>query len=126
MRGGSAELAGLFARNDELERLVDAFSERASDHTGSYPFVLVDRLDPWIDDEDGEGEGDDEPLVAGTEICVLSRWDLVVTDPDQLLAAGRAAHIRLQPRETAEDAEFAVPNTGQRPTSSYTRPANPC
>lgn len=112
LRGGSSEMAGLFAANAEVERLIDAWNERVADHTGTFPVSLLGRDDVEGDD-DSEDEGDSIRVRDGEPISVVSRWDLRVVDATALVQAGRQAHKRLQPDENDEDAAVAVPDAGQ-------------
>lgn len=108
MRGGSSEFPALFEANQEVARLVDAWNERVSEHSGTLPVAQLD------DDEDDDFEEDDlaEPT-DGEVLSVVSRWDLRLADSGALLQAGRAAHQRLRPEENDEDAVIAVPDFGQ-------------
>ncbi len=51
-------------------------------------------------------------MPTGRALAVVSRWDLV-TDADDLIAAGREAHKRNRPEEQDEDAAEAVAGVGQ-------------
>jgi hypothetical protein len=105
LRGGSADMAELFTRNAALEQVVLAWDEAVFDHTGTTAVTLL---------EDDDEDEDDAFADAGEEITfeggltVVSRWDLGLVDGAALLAAGRAAHRRNRPAETAADAEVAV------------------
>lgn len=107
LRGGSAELPGLFDRQDELETLVRSWNDAVLDHTGTTALVL--------DDPDDEDDGEDEPeqVLETDVISIVSRIDLSLDDPDELLREGRAAYSRLWPDETEEDIAVAVPDAGQ-------------
>jgi hypothetical protein len=111
MRGGSRDSPAVFHANAEVERLIDAWSERVFDHTGTFPVSLQGF------DGDGEEVTEDEEdpaeLEDGDPLSVVSRWDLLVVDTDALLQAGRDAHRRLRPDENDEDAAVAVQNVGQ-------------
>ncbi|MGQ0844586.1 MAG: hypothetical protein ACT4QF_10660 [Sporichthyaceae bacterium] len=106
MRGGDAELAGLFDRNDRLAAMVEEFNDAAGNHTGTLVLALAGLEDDFDLDLEDDEEDDDVPLQS--QLCVVSRWDLELVDRDALIAAGRAAHLRENPRSTAEDAEVAV------------------
>lgn len=107
LHGGSAEMAGLFAANDKIARLVAAWSDRVCDHTGTTP-VWVDLDDDELDEDDEDDDESHDEVADGDVLSVISRWDLLVEDVEALLAAGRAAHRRNRPEETDEDAAFAV------------------
>ena len=107
MRGGSSDVPAVFEANAAVADLVDAWSERVFDHTGTFPVVLAGR------DDDTDELDDDVPQPAdGDPVTVTSRWDLQVVDVAELLQAGRDAHRRLRPAEDAEDAAVAVPHPG--------------
>jgi hypothetical protein len=111
MRGGSSEMPAVHETNAEVERLIAAWNERVSDHTGTLP-VSLQGFDDEDDEELLEGEEAAE-LVDGEPLTVVSRWDLQVVDTDELMQAGREAHKRVWPDENDEDAAVAVPNVGQ-------------
>ncbi|MBC7289908.1 MAG: hypothetical protein H5T83_01055 [Actinotalea sp.] len=104
LRGGTSELTALFERNNALAQVVDGFTDAVWTHTGTLPLVSNSF-------EEDEEEDVDEPADPGDQLSVVSRWDLTVVDRDELLEAGRAAHRRLRPEETHEDAEVAVHDT---------------
>ncbi|MEV0291880.1 MULTISPECIES: hypothetical protein [unclassified Kribbella] len=99
LRGGAAEAEELFARNAAIESVVEAWNEAVFEHTGTAPLLLevIEELDE---------EADEEPV--GGALSVITRVDLTLESPEALLAAGRAAYLRLWPDETDEDAEVAV------------------
>jgi hypothetical protein len=107
VQGGSAETTGLFDRHEEIETLVRAWNDAVFDHTGTVPLSL--------DEPDDEDDRDDEleEALETDVICVVSRIDLALDDPDELLREGRAAYSRLWPDESEEDVEAAVPDAGQ-------------
>ena len=55
-----------------------------------------------------DGIAGDEPLADGMHIAVRVRRDFTVTDAGRLLAAARAAWVRLNPGATAREAEAVV------------------
>jgi hypothetical protein len=97
MRGGSSEMPAVHETNAEVERLIAAWNERVSDHTGTLP-VSLQGFDDEDDEELLEGEEAAE-LVDGEPLTVVSRWDLQVVDTDELMQAGREAHKRVWPDE---------------------------
>jgi hypothetical protein len=104
MRGGTSELEELFERNNALAEVVDRFTDAVWTHTGTLPLVL----NAFEDDEEGD---EDEPVEPGDQMSVVARWDLTVTDRDELLEEARAAHRRLHPQESDDDAAAAVHDT---------------
>jgi hypothetical protein len=106
LHGGSAEMAGLFAANENVADLVAAWSDRVFDHTGTTPVYLLNRDE---DDEDFD-EADEGPndVGDGDVLSVVSRWDLRAENAEALIAAGREAHRRNRPEEDDEDAAVAV------------------
>ena len=111
LRGGSSEMPGLHEANRQVEQAIATWNERVVDHTGTFPVSLAG-LDEDFEDLEDEDE-DEEDLVDGAPLAVVSRWDLVVTDTDALVAAGRQAHKRHRPEEQDEDAAVAVAGAGQ-------------
>jgi hypothetical protein len=111
MRGGSSEMPAVHDANAEVERLIAAWNERVVDHTGTFPVSLQGFGDE--DDEEILEAEEAAELVDGEPLTVVSRWDLHVVDTDELMQAGREAHMRLWPDENDEDAAVAVPNVGQ-------------
>jgi hypothetical protein len=106
LRGGSAEQRTLFAANDMLERLLRDWDDAVFDHTGTTAMPLDDE-----EDDDFAAEDDDEVPVE--VLTLVTRVDLGVNEPGELLTAGRAAHRRLWPTETEEDATAAVEDLQQ-------------
>ncbi len=111
LRGGSSEIPGIFEVNARVEQSLAAWNERAFDHTGTFPVSLA-----GLGDESGASGDDgvdDDDFADGTPLAVVSRWDLVVSDAEALVASGRQAHLRNRPDEQEEDAAVAVSGVGQ-------------
>jgi hypothetical protein len=106
LRGGSAEQPTLFAANDTLEQLLRDWDDAVFDHTGTTAMPLDDE-----DDDDFAAEEHDEVPVE--VLTLVTRVDLGLNEPGELLAAGRAAHRRLWPKETEADAAVAVEDLQQ-------------
>lgn len=111
LRGGSSEMQAVFDANRSVEKAIDAWNERVFDHTGTFVVSLEGKYHE--DDEEGELGDEDDLVVTGSALAVVSRWDLLVTDPEVLVTAGREAHKRMRPEELDEDAEVAVAGVGQ-------------
>jgi hypothetical protein len=111
MHGGSAEGKERFELLGSVIAQIKVWDEAVFNYTGTFPLGLDDDED---DQEAMDNEGDEtqegEPV--GPWVTVVSRFDLVVEDTTELLAAGRAAHQRLRPEETDEDAGVAVRDPG--------------
>ena len=107
LRGGSSEMPGVHEANRQVEQAIATWNERAFDHTGTFPVSLAG-LDDDFEDFDAEDDVDDDDLADGRPLAVVSRWDLVVTDTEALVAVGREAHLRNRPEEKEEDAAVAV------------------
>ncbi len=106
VHGGSSDTPQIFSANRRVEQLLAAWNDAVFDLTGTVPVALEDLDD---EDEDGDDEDDDSPdLADGDPLLMVEQWDLVVTDADALLRAGREAHRRSWPKETERDAEAAV------------------
>jgi hypothetical protein len=106
MTGGPDDQTTLDEHNVALEELVEGWNEAVFEHTGTTPLLLeVD-----LEDEDEDDSAESEQVIS-----VVSRFDLRISDPDALVAAGRAAQER-QPaeedeigeRETVETVEHAI------------------
>jgi hypothetical protein len=104
---GEEEHSTLYEHNAALEGLVEDWNDAVFEHTGTIALVL--------DEPDDEDDRDDEPEeeLETDVISVVSRIDLALADPDELLREGRAAYSRLWPDETEEDLAVAVPDAGQ-------------
>lgn len=109
MRGSTGDSLRLFDLNRELEAAVVALNDRAFEHSGSTPLGLQKFED---DPEVAFEEDEDEPplLVAGGFISAVSRWDVAVTDAEELVRTGREVHLRQHPLDAEPDAELAVPD----------------
>jgi hypothetical protein len=58
--------------------------------------------------DDAEAESDDGRVLPGQGVAVRVRADFIVTDPERLLAAGRAAYRELWPEDPQRTAEQRV------------------
>ncbi len=112
LRGGTNDIRAVFAANRAVERLLDAWNDAVFDLTGTLP-VSLDVADEDEEDDDTDEDVDVLDLADADPLSVVERWDLVVTDADALVHAGREAHRRLWPEETDRDAEVAVPSAAQ-------------
>jgi hypothetical protein len=106
LQGDPAELPGLFERHEQVETLLRGWHDAVLDHTGTIPLSLDE---PDGDEDDREIEL--EEALETDVISVVSRIDLALDDPEELLREGRAAYSRLWPDE--EDVAAAVPDAGQ-------------
>jgi hypothetical protein len=105
---GDEDHSTLFEHNAALEGVVEDWNDAVFEHTGTAPLLLDDSADDEDDDED-------EP---DQVISVVSRFDLRITDLDELLEAGRAAQERhpaeldesgdRDPVDTAEQAIYEI------------------
>ena len=110
---GDAGAPEVFAASDRLLPAVLAYADAQFDLTGNdFPFGVLhtyadDDYDPAADEL--VDAGDDVPAggeVAGsgtTDVSVLQRHDLRVTDEAAVLAAGRRARLRSAPEDDAAD-----------------------
>ena len=108
---GDAGMPEVFAASDRLLPAVLAYADAQFDLTGNdFPFgvlhsyaddeddVADDEADDEADDGTGTGSGDEGPAGSGTtEVSVLQRHDLRITDEAAVLAAGRRAYLRAAP-----------------------------
>lgn len=104
MRGGSREMVDLHKRNDALRAAVAEWTERASDHTGTTPLLLLG----CGDEDEGNQPPQEQEAEPQARLSVLSRWDLDIHSLQELIGAGRSAHQRIRPGETDEDAAVAI------------------
>jgi hypothetical protein len=107
LRGGSVDVQRVFDANEVVRREAMRWDDATGDHTGTFPLGLED-LDDDEDAEDEDDEVSDEEPESVYEISIVSRWDLEVSDVPALIEGGRAAHRRLQPEESEEDAKVAI------------------
>lgn len=110
-RAGRQRELELYERSCErLHKAANAFNEAEFDWCGSFPLPL----DPPRHFEDQEDHDDEWTAAINAPGAVVmsffGRWDWVVTDANELLAAGRNAYRELWTDGTAEDAELAVPD----------------
>ena len=111
LSGRSSERAAMFEAGDRLQAAVELFNDRAFDHTGALPLALR-----TIDEAEAEAYGADHEaarVAAGRVVSVVSRWDLEIQDPAAVLAAGRAAHMRMYEDEVDDDALVGVDGIGR-------------
>lgn len=111
MSGSTSELMRIFDLNDELAAAVVELNQRISDHTGATP-LWPHTFDDTDDEPFEEDEGDDAEIEVDEYLSVVSRWDIAVTNRDEVLEAGRRAHLRDHPVDGEADAELAVPDPG--------------
>ncbi|WP_222195176.1 hypothetical protein [Modestobacter italicus] len=114
---GEAGMPEVFAASDRLLPAVLAYADAQFDLTGNdFPFGVLHSYaedDEQDDDEavpdDGAADpGEDDAPGAATEVAVLQRHDLLVTDAAAVLAAGRRARSRTAPDgDETVDAEGA-------------------
>ena len=110
--GAQAELPALFAAGDELARAVDSYGDAQWDLTGVFPPVHVHgHGDPDGAEDDGADPGA-VVEVAGL-VRIVHRADFAVTDPEAVLAAGRAAYREVWPEDGEEDAAADVTDLGR-------------
>ncbi|MGZ0150184.1 hypothetical protein ACXJJ3_24195 [Kribbella sp. WER1] len=91
---GDEDHTTLFEHNAALEGVVEDWNDAVFEHTGTTALLLDDATD----DEDDESTEPDQL------ISVVSRFDLRITDLDELLEAGRAAQER-HPAELDESGD---------------------
>jgi hypothetical protein len=111
MSGSTSELMRIHHLNDELAAAVADVNEKILDHTGTRP--LWPHTFDDTDDEPFEDDEEDDPEIEVDEyLSVVSRWDIAVTNRDEVLEAARRAHLRDNPVDGEADAELAVPDPG--------------
>lgn len=114
MSGSTSETMRIFHLNDELAAAVVELNQRVLDHTGTRPLWphTFDDTDDEPFEEDEEDEEDDPEIEVDEYLSVVSRWDIAVTNRDEVLEAARRAHLRDHPVDGEADAELAVPDPG--------------
>ncbi|MFI6325083.1 hypothetical protein ACIBG8_46735 [Nonomuraea sp. NPDC050556] len=85
----------IFALNDALAEAAGRFADAQFDLTGTFPQFTCEE-EPAAPAEPTEG------------LAVLRRHDFVITDREALMAAGRAAYLRVWPDDTEKDAASDV------------------
>jgi len=105
MAGRTNELEEIFDLNAKIAALAAELNDKAFDHTGTQPLPL-----DLEDDEHDRIADDDEEVTVEAEgfLSSVSRWNLAVTDLDDLIAAGREAHRQATAGATAEDAALEI------------------
>ncbi|MFE3448292.1 hypothetical protein ACFXJ8_05090 [Nonomuraea sp. NPDC059194] len=101
MEGRQREAPKIFALNGPLSEAAHRFRDAQFDLTGTFPFFD----DPVEEDEE---EAESEETEPAERIAVLMRHDFVITDREALMAAGRAAYLRVWPDDIEDDSEFDV------------------
>lgn len=108
LSGRQAELPVLFAANDVLAAAAEAYADAQFNLTGTLP-----SFETYDDEGEGEDYGAEELPPPVARLRLVRRTDLDVTDLDQVLAAGRAAYLRVWPEDTMEDAATDVDHLGR-------------
>ncbi|NLF04468.1 MAG: hypothetical protein GX593_05630 [Actinomycetales bacterium] len=107
MAGQTNELEEIFALNAQVSALAAELNDKAFDHTGTLPLPLdLEGNAHHHVEESDDDEG--ETVEAESLLSSVSRWNLAVTDLDQLLAAGREAHRQTVAGATAQDAALEI------------------
>lgn len=110
---GHRDIRTVFSAGDALLPAVLAYADAQFDYTGAgFPFGV---LHQFADDEDEDDDHDSEMAEArpASGISVLRRHDFGVTDEAAVLAAGRAAYLRVWPDDAEEDAAADVTHLGR-------------
>lgn len=115
---GEAGMPEVFAASDRLLPAVLAYADAQFDLTGNdFPFGVLHSYaenDETDDEPQTEDVGDDGAPVSGTtDVSVLQRHDLRVTDEAAVLAAGRRAYLRSWPDDDADAAAADVTHLGR-------------
>jgi hypothetical protein len=99
----------VFAANDVVEPAVLEYAEAQFDFTGIGSPV------GYLDDSEEDHDGDDDAVRAEPKagITVLQRRDYAVTDEAAVLAAGRAAYLKVWPDDDEAAAAADVTHLGR-------------
>ena len=106
--GRQADIPVIFRAGADLARAARSYSDAQFDLTGTMP-----TFEPDLEDEDEEEDEEDVFADAGARVLLLHQAEYAVTDPDAVLAAGRAAYRRVWPDDTEEDAIVDVSSVGR-------------
>ena len=108
---GRSQLGEVMAASERLVPAVLAYADAQFDYAEyAYPFGVLHR---YADDDSDDDEMDaDEPVVT-TGVTVLTRRDYRVTDEAAVIAAAKAAYLRVWPDDDQADAERDVTDLGR-------------
>ena len=102
----------VFRASEELLTVLVAYGTAQAEHTG-YGFPLL-ALEQFVDEEDDDEEGEQQERDQPVEVVsVVQRHDYEVVDADAVLAAGRAAYLRVHPDDTDDQAAADVNHLGR-------------
>lgn len=104
MAGHTNELEEIFDLNEQISTLAAELNDKAFDHTGTLPLPLDLEGNAHDHTEDDE----EETVEAEGFLSSISRWNLAITDLDELIAAGREAHRQTTAGATAQDAALEI------------------
>lgn len=113
---GRRDLRMLFSAGEALLSALLAYADAQFDYTGAtFPLGVLHQLADEGDDKDDDEDGDDERAETrpASGISILRRHDFGVVDEAAVLAAGRAAYLRVWPDDHAEDAAADVADLGR-------------
>jgi hypothetical protein len=100
----------VYAADERLRVVMVGYADAVGDHTDSGTlFATLDLDEPEFYPDDDERQGPAEPVVG---ISVLRREDYRVTDQTAVLAAGRAAYLRVWPEDSPDTAAGQVTHLG--------------
>jgi hypothetical protein len=108
LTGRQADLQVVFRAGADLARAARSYADAQFDLTGTIP-----TFDPDLEDEDEDDEDEDVFADASARLLLVHRAEYAVTDPDAVLAAGRAAYRRVWPDDTEQDAAVDVTSVGR-------------
>jgi hypothetical protein len=108
----NAGITEVFAAGDRLLPAVLAYADAQFDYTGNgFPFgVLHDFAEDDDEVDDAAGEEKPEPSAG---ISVLQRHDYQVIDEAAVMSAGRAAYLRVWPKDDEAAAAADVTHVGR-------------
>jgi hypothetical protein len=105
------DIDGVFQASEALLPALLEYADAQFDFTGTgFPLGVLEQF-VGEDDEDEDAEADGQWPTTG--ISVVQRRDYVVSDTDSVLAAGRAAYLRVWPDHTEADSDADVSHLGR-------------
>ncbi|MCL8250639.1 hypothetical protein AERO_04520 [Aeromicrobium fastidiosum] len=106
----------VFRASEELLAALVAYGTAQAEHTGyGFPLLVLEQFvdDDEDDDEDDDDDDEDEDEEPVAVVSVVQRHDYEVVDADAVMAAGRAAYLRVHPGDTDDEASADVSHLGR-------------
>lgn len=109
---GQRDISKVFSAGDALLPAALAYVDAQFDYTGTgFPLGVLHQFAEDEHDDDEEDELAEDRPTSG--VSVLRRHDFGITDEPTVMAAGRAAYLRVWPDDSEEDAAADVTHLGR-------------